>query len=54
MAKEGKIFVYVSCYNCGCVVMNGWTFDPKEDNQNVWQGVCPSCRFPYKVSFDVK
>ncbi len=52
--KEGKIFIYLSCFNCGAVVMNGWTFNPKEENKTTWKSKCPHCNFPFEINYEVK
>lgn len=51
--KEGTIFILVGCSNCGCVLMCGWSFKPKENEETEWTAVCPVCKMPVKVVFTV-
>ncbi len=52
-AKEGRIFIEISCANCGAVVKNGWSYHPKEDEKTVWTTSCPVCKQPAKIEFTV-
>ena len=49
--KEGKIFIEVSCSNCGAVIKNGWTYHPKENEETTWNSSCPVCKMPISVKF---
>lgn len=49
--KEGKIFIEVSCANCGALIKNGWSYHPKESEKTKWAGACPLCKMPIEVEF---